>query len=111
VDVDLSLWASSVISFQRALKMVFVDQFRGKYLLYRFPRVVRFWVSFPFYKVLKLLRSPVVPVVHNGFHFEFFFASYQVRRWSRVIGSVLIGLAIRSQQTCVEDVVDGPGWW
>jgi hypothetical protein len=74
-------------------------------LFYRFPRVVRFWVSFPFYEVLKSPRSPVVLVIHNGFYLEFFLASYQVRRWSRVIGSVLISLAIRSQQTCVEDVM------
>jgi hypothetical protein len=53
----------------------------------------------------------MVPVIHNGFYLEFFLASYQVRQWPRVIGSVLIGLAIRSQQTCVEDVMDGPGWW
>jgi hypothetical protein len=91
--------------------VVFADQFGSKYLFYWFPRIVRFWVSFPFYEVLESPRPPVMPVIHNGFHFEFFLASYQVRQWPRVIGSVLIGLAIRSQQACVEDVMDGPGWW
>jgi hypothetical protein len=91
--------------------VVFANQFWGEHLFHWFPRIVRFWVSLPLYEVLKSPRPPVVSVIHNGFYFEFLFASYQVRRWSRVTRSVLIGLAIGSQQTCMEDVMDGPGRW
>ena len=48
-------------------------------------------------------------MIHDGFYFELLFASHQVRWRPRVVGAILIGFTIRRQQTCMEDVVDGPG--
>jgi hypothetical protein len=45
----------------------------------------------------------------DGFDFEFFFSVHNVWGWSREVDAILGRLAIRSQQTCVEDVMNGPG--
>jgi hypothetical protein len=48
-------------------------------------------------------------VIQDCFNFELLFTPYEIRWGPRVVGSVLIGLAIRSQQTGMEDVINGPG--
>ena len=89
--------------------MVSRDQFWGEDLICWFPRVVRIRVSFPFDQVLKSPSSPVITVVRYRFDFEFFFSVHQIRGWPRVVGPVLTRFTIRSQQTRMEYVMDGPG--
>jgi hypothetical protein len=45
----------------------------------------------------------------DGLDFEFFFSVYDIWWWSREVDAILGRLAIKSQQTCVEDVMNGPG--
>jgi hypothetical protein len=89
--------------------MVLANQLWSEYLLCWFPCVVRFGVSLPFDEILKSPCSPVMSMIHDSFYFKLLLASHQVRWGPRVIGAVLIGFMIRRQQTCVEDVMDGPG--
>ena len=51
----------------------------------------------------------VVTVINDGLDFIFFGIFDKVRRWPRVVSPVLYGLAIRGQEGCVEDVMNGPG--
>ena len=74
-----------------------------------FPRVVCIGVPFPLDKILELSFTSEVTVINDGFYFVFFGIFDKVRRWSRVVGPMFYGFAIRSQQGCVEDVMDGPG--
>ena len=48
-------------------------------------------------------------VIHYRLHFKFLFSLDQVRGWPRVVGPVLARFLIRSQQTCVKYVMNGPG--
>ena len=89
--------------------MVPRDQLWGEDLGHGLPRVVHFWVSFPLDQILELAFLPVMTVIYDSFHFEFFFPGFQVRWWSRVIGPMLLCFAIRGQQACVKYVMDGPG--
>ena len=50
-----------------------------------------------------------VSVINDGLDFVFFGIFDKVRRWPRVVGPVFYGFAIRGQEGCVEDVMDGPG--
>ena len=50
-----------------------------------------------------------VSVINDGFDFVFFGIFDKVRRWPRVVDPVFYGFAIRGQEGCVEDVMDGPG--
>ena len=50
-----------------------------------------------------------VTVINDGFDLIFFSVFDKVRRWSRVVSPVLRGFAIRGQEGCVEDVMNGPG--
>ena len=50
-----------------------------------------------------------VTVINDGLDFVFFGVFDKVRGWSRVVSPVLCSLAIRGQEGCVEDVMDGPG--
>jgi hypothetical protein len=43
------------------------------------------------------------------FHLVLFISVDQVRGWPREVGAMSASLAIRGQQGCVEDVMDGPG--
>ena len=74
-----------------------------------FPRVVCIGVSFPFDKVLELSFTSEVTVIGDGLDLVFFGVFDKVRRWSRVVGPVFYGFAIRGQKGCVEDVMDSPG--
>jgi hypothetical protein len=74
-----------------------------------FPRVVCIGVSFPFDKVLELSFTSEVTVINDGLDLIFFGVFDKVRRWPRVVGPVFCSFAIRGQEGCVEDVMDGPG--
>ena len=74
-----------------------------------FPGVVRIGVSFPFDEILELSFTAKVTVINDGLDLVFFGVFDKVRRWPRVVGPMLYGFAIRGQQGCVEDVMDGPG--
>jgi hypothetical protein len=91
--------------------MVLANQFWSEYLFHWFPRIVRFGVFLPLDEILESPCSPVMSMIHNSLYFELLFASHQVRWGPHVVGAVLIGFTIRRQQTCVEDVMDGPGRW
>jgi hypothetical protein len=45
----------------------------------------------------------------DGFDLKFLFSVYDIWWWSREVDAVLGRLAIRSQQTRMKDVMDGPG--
>jgi hypothetical protein len=45
----------------------------------------------------------------DGLDFEFFFSVHDVWWWSREVDAILGCLAIRSQQTRMKDVMNGPG--
>jgi hypothetical protein len=91
--------------------MIFANQFWSEYLFHWLPCVVRFGVSLPLDEVLKSPCSPVMSMIHDSFYFKLLFAFHQVRWGPRVVGAVLIGFMIRRQQTCMKDVMDGPGRW
>jgi hypothetical protein len=74
--------------------MVCLKEFRGVYLVSWFPGVVTFRVSFPFEKVLELSGSSVMSVAPYLLHFVFFFASHEVRWWSREVWSMCCGLVV-----------------
>ena len=79
------------------------------YVVSCFPCVVCIGVSFPLDKILKLSFTSEVTVINDGFNFVFFGVFDKVRRWPRVVGSVLCGFTIRGQEGCMEDVMNGPG--
>ena len=74
-----------------------------------FPRVVCIGVSLPFDEVLKLLFMSEMTVINDGLDLIFLGVFDKVRRWPRVIVPVFPGLVIRSQEGCVEYVMNGPG--
>ena len=48
-------------------------------------------------------------VINDGLDLIFFGIFDKVRRWPRVVGPVFCSFAIRGQEGCVEDVMNGPG--
>ena len=58
---------------------------------------------------MELSFTSKMTVINDGLDFVFFDVLDKVRRWPRVVVPVFYGLAIRGQQGCVEDVMDGPG--
>ena len=48
-------------------------------------------------------------VINDGLDFVFFGVFDKVRRWPRVIDPVFDCFAIRSQEGCVKDIMNGPG--
>ena len=79
------------------------------YVISCFPCVVCIGVSSPFDEILKLSFTSKMTVINDGLDFIFFGVFDKVRGWPRVVGPVLYGFAIRSQEGCVEYVMDGPG--
>ena len=73
------------------------------------PRVVRVGVSLPLDEILELSFTSKMTVINDGLDFVFFGVFDKVRGWSRVVGPVFCGFAIRGQEGRVEDVMDGPG--
>ena len=74
-----------------------------------FPCVVCVGVPLPFDKVLELSFTSKVMVINDGLDLIFLGIFDKVRRWPRVVGPVFCGFAIRGQEGCVEDIMDGPG--
>ena len=58
---------------------------------------------------MKLSFTSKMTVINDGLDFVFFGVFDKVRRWPRVVVSVFYSFAIRGQEGCVEDVMDGPG--
>jgi hypothetical protein len=46
----------------------------------------------------------------DGLDLEFFFSIHDIWWWSREVDAILRRLTIRSQQTRMKDVMNGPGW-
>ena len=78
-------------------------------MISRFPCVIRIGVAFPLDKILELSFSSKMTVINDGLDFVFFGVFDKVRRWPRVVSPVFYSFAIRGQEGCVEDVMDGPG--
>ena len=74
-----------------------------------FPCVVCIGVAFPLDKILELSFTSKLTVINDCLDFVFFGVFDEVRRWSRVVGPMFCGFAIRGQQGCMEDIMDGPG--
>ena len=79
------------------------------YVVSCFPRVVCIGIALPLDEILKLSFTSKVTVINDGLDFVFFGVFDKVRRWPRVVVPVFYGFAIRGQEGCVEDVMDGPG--
>ena len=58
---------------------------------------------------MELSFTSEVTVINDGLDFVFFGVFDKVRRWPRVVVSMLYGFAIRGQEGCVEYVMNGPG--
>jgi hypothetical protein len=84
-------------------------QFWGEHLVLGFPSVIGLGVALPFDQVLQLAPSSVITVVSNGLDFVFLLVVDYFGGGFCKVGPVFFRLAIRSQQACVEDVMDGPG--
>jgi hypothetical protein len=79
------------------------------YVVSCFPCVVCIGITLPFDEVLELSFTSGVTVINDGSDLVFFGVFDKVRRWPRVVVPVLYGFAIRSQEGCVEYVMNGPG--
>ena len=111
-DRDLAFLSSSFILFdgrQRILSMIGLDQCWCVHMVSCLPCVVCFGIPLPLDKILKLSFTSKVAVIDNGFNFVFLGVFDKVRRWPCVVSPVFCGLAIRGQEGCVEDIMDGPG--
>jgi hypothetical protein len=49
-------------------------------------------------------------MICDGLDLKFFFSINDIRWWAQVVVSILPSFAIRSQQSSMEDIMDGPGW-
>ncbi len=58
--------------------MILLDQHRGLDIVSRFPHIVAFGVSHPFYEILQALLSSVMSVITNGFDFVLLIVTNQV---------------------------------
>ena len=63
-------------------------------------------ITHPFHEVM--VTSALRPVRDDRFHFELFFSFDKVRRRLRKVGSMGLGLAIRSEKGSMEDGVNTP---
>jgi hypothetical protein len=112
VDRDSAFLPSLFILFggyQWILSVIDLDEHGRVYMVSCFPCVVCIGITFPLDKILKLSFTSEVTVINDGFDFVLFGVFDKVRWWPRVVGSVLHGLAIRSQEGRMENVMDGPG--
>ena len=89
--------------------MISLSQSGCVYVVSCFPCVVCIGITLPFDEVLKLSFTSEVTVINDGFYLIFFGVFDKVRGWPRVVGPVFHGFAIRSQEGCVEYVMNGPG--
>ena len=58
--------------------MIGFKQVWGVDLVSGFPRIVTFWISLPFDKILEPSRPPMTSVVQDALHFVFFFSTDKV---------------------------------
>ena len=79
------------------------------YMVSCLPCVICIGIAPPLDKILKLSFTSEMTVINDGLDFVFFGVFDKVRRWSRVVGPVFCGFAIRGQEGGVKDVMDGPG--
>ena len=79
------------------------------YVVSCFPRIVCIGVALPFDKILELSFTSEVTVINDSLDLVFSGVFDKVRRWPRVVGPMFYSFAIRGQEGCVEDVMDGPG--
>ena len=111
-DRDFAFLSSSFILFdgyQWVLSVIDLDERGCVYMVSCLPCVVCIGIALPLDKILKLSFTSEVTVINDGLDFVFFGVFDKVRWWPRVVGSVLCGLAIRSQEGRMENVMDGPG--
>jgi len=73
-----------------------------------FPRVVAFWISPPFKKILQFLVSPEASVLPYCFHFVLILAFDKVGWWSREVGAVRVRFDIWGKKAGVKDRVNVP---
>ena len=111
-DGDFAFLLPSFILFrgrQWILSMIGLDQCGRVYVVSCFPCVVCIGIALPLDKILKLSFTSEMTVINDGLDFVFFGVFDKVRRRPRVVGPVFRSFAIRGQEGCVEDVMDGPG--
>ncbi len=73
---------------KRVALMILLDQPWGLNVVSRFPGVVTFRISHPFYKILQLSSSPIVLVITNGLDFILLIITNKVRWGPGVVFSV-----------------------
>ena len=77
--------------FQGVHSIVGLDLGGGKHLLHQLPCIVSGGITLPLDEVLQVTLPAEVSMPQNIFYFEFFFSIHQLRGWSKVIGSFLLG--------------------
>ena len=88
--------------------MIGLDQCGCMYMISCFPCVIRIGIALPLDKILKLSFTSKMTVINDGLDFVFFDVFDKIRWWPRVVDPVFICFAIRGQEGCVEDVMNGP---
>ncbi len=68
--------------------MILLDQPQGLYIVSRFPHVVTFGVSHPFYEILQLFLPAMMLVITDGLDFVLFIIINEVRWWLGVVFAV-----------------------
>jgi hypothetical protein len=91
------------------LPMISLYDFRGEHLFLRLPRIICCGISPPPYQVLQLAPFSEESMPHDVGDFIFFRSVDHFGRWWVGVVPVLFCFAIRSQQGCMEHVMDGPG--
>jgi hypothetical protein len=79
---------------QRAVFVIFPDQFIREYCRFGLPGVVAVGIPLPFDQILELPASTFELVIDDGFYFVFFFVSDQVGWRPAEVGSVSGSFAI-----------------
>jgi hypothetical protein len=65
------------------------DKVWGVDLVSRFPRVVCFWIPFPFDKVLEHSRPAEVPIINDTLHLILLLSFQKVRQGPGIVWSML----------------------
>ena len=74
--------------------MIGFKDVRGMDVPGRFPCIIAFRVTFPFYEILQGLAAPEMPMIVDLLHFIFRFSIDKVRWWSGEVGAVCGSFAI-----------------
>ena len=91
--------------------MIGLDQHGCVYMVDCFPCVVCIGIALPFDEILELSFTSKVTVIYDGLNLVFFGVFDKVRGWPHVVGPMFHSFTIRSQEGCVEDIMNGPGRW